>query len=169
MKTCNTDIDVIVYQDKRYTLGQKDNHPFLAVDGRIYQLSSHPYEPCTFIKDGDKLISAIHNAFNLPDALKTFAKGNTVTLISGKAYDAKAFCTLVEFAAERLYDTDISYVEGALAVEKLKEMKALSPETAVDVRTLGVRTISDRFSHSKKLAERVLYTEDGKAYVRIKK
>jgi hypothetical protein len=99
--------------------------------------------------------------------MRTFAKGKTVTSISGKVYDVKAFCVTTEYAASYLYDTDISYVEGALAVKKLKESGATSPETAIDVTSLGVRSISDRFSHSKKRKERVMYTEEGKVYVRI--
>ena len=50
---------------------------------------------------------------------------------------------------------------------KLKESGATSPETAIDVTSLGVRSISDRFSHSKRRKERVMYTEEGKVYVRI--
>lgn len=163
-----TNKDIPVYQDERYTLGQKDNCPYLTVEGKTYQLSCHPYGPCMYIKDGDRLVSTIHNAFDPENVLEAFAKGNFISSISGKAYDAKAFCLMIEFAAGHLYDTDISYVEGALAVEKLKGMGATSPDTAVDINALGVRNISDRFSHSKKLTERVMYTENGKAYVRIK-
>lgn len=167
MNVRNTDKDIIVYQDERYTLGQKDTSPYFTVDGETYMLSCHPYEPCTYIRDGERLVAVIHNAFDPLDVMEAFAKGKTVTSISGKVYDAKAFCVMIEYAARYLYDTDISYVEGALAVKKLKELGAISPETAVPVTSLGVRSISDRFSHSKKLKERVMYTEEGKVYVRI--
>ena len=167
MNARNTDKDIIVYQDERYTLGQKDTFPYLTADGKTYLLSCHRYEPCTYIRDGERLVAVIHNAFNPLDVMEAFAKGKTVTSISGKVYDAKAFCVTIEYAAKYLYDTDISYVEGALAVKKLKESGATSPETAIDVKALGVRSISDRFSHSKKRKERVMYTEEGKVYVRI--
>ncbi len=156
MNARNTDKDIIVYQDERYMLGQTDTSPYLTADGKTYLLSFHPYEPCTYIRDGERLVAVIHNAFNPLDVMEAFAKGKTVTSISGKVYDAKAFCVMIEFAASYLYDTDISYVEGALAVK-----------TAIDVTSLGVRSISDRFSHSKKRKERVMYTEEGKVYVRI--
>ena len=56
-----------------------------------------------------------------------------------------------------------------MAIEKMKELGATSPERAVGMDELGVKTISDIFSHSKKLAERVMRTENGKVYVQIKK
>ena len=167
MNVRNTDKDIIVYQDERYTLGQKDTSPYFTADGKTYLLSCHPYEPCMYIRDRERLVAVIHNAFNPLDLMEAFAKGKTVTSISGKVYDVKAFCVTIEYAASYLYDTDISYVEGALAVKKLKESGATSPETAIDVTSLGVRSISDRFSHSKKRKERVMYTEEGKVYVRI--
>ena len=161
--------DVVVYSDDKYVLGQKDAEPYLTADGKVYSLSCHPYEPCTYIKNGGVLVSVIHNAFDPSVVLNAFAKGKTVDSISGKIYEAKEFCEMLTFAANNLYDTDISYVEGAMAVAKMKAMGAVTPESAVDVRELGVRKISDRFSHSKKLDERVMYTEEGKVYVRIKK
>ena len=111
----NTDKNVIVYQDERYTLGQQEKTPYLTVEGKTYQLFSHPYEPCTYIKDGDRLVTVIHNAFDPLSVLEAFEEGNYVNAITGKAYDPKAFCVMLEFAANHFYDTDISYIEGALA------------------------------------------------------
>ena len=162
-------MDMVAYRDDHYVLGQKGGKPFLAADGKVYSLSCHPYEPCTYIRDGGTLVAIIHNAFDPVAVLEAFAKGKAVISISGKAYKGKEFCEMLAFAANNLYDTDIGYVEGAMAVEKLKAMGATGPETAVDVKELGVRKISDRFSHSKKLTERVMYTEEGKVFVRIKK
>ena len=113
--------DIIVYKDERYTLGLEDKNPYLTVDGKTYQLSCHPYEPCTYIKEGERLVSVIHNAFDTSYVVEAFSKGETVTSNSGKLYDAKSFCTLIAFAADSLYDTDISYAESALAVKELKE------------------------------------------------
>ena len=161
--------DAVVYRDDSYVLGEKDGKPFFAVNGKIYSLSCHPYEPCTYIKNDGVSVAVIHNAFDPFDVLKAFAKGTAVDSISGKVYEAKEFCEMLAFVINKLYDTDISYVEGAMAVEKLKEMNATDPETAVDVKDLGVRVISDRFSPSRKLTERVMYRPDGKVYLRIKK
>ena len=160
--------DVVVYQDDHYVLGQKDGKPFFVTNGKIYLLSCHPYEPCIYIKNDGVLVTVIHNAFDPSDVLKKFAKGNTVNSISGKEYEAKEFCEMLDFAATKHFDTDISYVEGAMAVEKMKAMGATDPETAVDIKDLGVRLISNRFSHSRKLTERVMYRPDGKVYLQIK-
>ena len=159
---------MVVYRDDRYVLGQTAGGPYLEADGKVYSLSCHPGEPCTYIKSNGAPVAVIHNAFDPSVALQAFAKGKTVNSVSGRVYEAKEFCEMLAFAASRFYDTDISYVEGALAVEKLKTMGATDPETAVDIRELGVRKISDRFSRSRKLTERIMYTEDGKVYVRIK-
>ena len=161
--------DIEVYRDDRYVLGLQDGIPYLVADEKHYELSCHPYEPCTYIKEGGVPVAVIHNAFDPDAVLKAFSCGKTVEAITGKQYTPKEFCVMLAFAAERLFDTDIGYVEGAIAVEKLKVLGAISPETAVYCADIGVRTISDRFSHSKKLTERVMYTEDGKVYLRIKK
>ncbi len=160
--------NVVVYRDDRYVLGEKDGKPFFMANGTIYSLSCHPYEPCTYIKNDGALIAVIHNAFDPSAVLKAFAKGKTVNSISGKEYEAKEFCEMLDFAATKHFDTDISYVEGAMAVEKMKAMGATDPETAVDIKDLGVRLISNRFSHSRKLTERVMYRPDGKVYLQIK-
>ena len=56
----------------------------------------------------------------------------------------------------------------AVALEGLKALGALSPETAVRPEAVGIRKIGDAFSHSKKRKERVMETADGRVYVRIK-
>ena len=160
--------DDAVYRDERFVLLQKDGTAHLIIDGKEYELSCHPYEPCTYIKEDGSLISSIHNAFDPDRVIEAFSKGESVRAITGKAYNAEEFCRVIEYAANNPGDTDISYVEGALAVGKLKSLGATSPERAVDIRVLDVRTISESFSHSKKLKERVMYTEDGKVYLRIK-
>ena len=65
-------------------------------------------------------------------------------------------------------DTDIGYLEGAMAVARMKELDITSPEKAVEVQSLGLRKISERFSHSRKLDERVMYTAQGKVYLKIR-
>lgn len=161
--------DAAVYSDGRFTLGLENGQPRLIADGRRRELSCHPYEPCLYVRSGGVLETVIHNAFDPFAVLEAFARGKTVTAITGTEYGPREFCAMLAFAAGRFSDTDMSYVEGAMAVEKLEEAGALSPETAVDVKTLGVRRISGSFSHSKKLAKRVMYTGDGRAWLRVKK
>lgn len=156
-----------IYRNERFLLEVRDGAPYLTAGGCEYALFCHPYEPCTYVKSAAGTV-AVHNAFEVSSALVLFARGETIRVITGKDYDAAAFCELLAYAAALGVDTDIGYVEGALAVEKLIALGATAPETAVRVQAVGVRHISDAFSRSKKLQKRVLYTDDGRAYVRIK-
>ena len=109
----------------------------------------------------------MHNAFTVED-IRALAKGGTIAAVTGSEYDVGRLCRLLAFAAKNCPDCDIGYAEGAVALEGLKALGALSPETAVRPEAVGVRKISDAFSHSKKRRERVMVTEEGKVYVRIK-
>ena len=164
----NIHFNMIVYMDDRYALIQERGKAFFISEGRLYRLSCHPYEPCTYINIGNGIFISIHNAFDPLSVVEIFARGKTVTSLSGKVYDGRQFCEMLDFMIKHFSDTDISYLEGAIAVNKMKQMGAVSAESAVEVEKLGVRKISDNFSHSRKLDERVMYTSDGKVYLRIK-
>ncbi len=159
---------VIVYEDKDFALFQKENGLFFRADGREYALSCQPYEPCMYVKQDEKLVCAIHNSFDPDRVFAAFRKEETVESITGKIYDPAEFCEMLAYAVEKIDDADISYVEGGMAVQRLKELGAISPEKAVDLKRLKVRSISDAYSHSKNRKERVMYTEDGKVYLAIK-
>ena len=100
----------VVYRDGRYTLGQKNDRPYLRAGGKDYLLSCHPYEPCLYITDWAGDMTAVHNAFDPSDVLRDFAKGRTVTSITGREYSARDFCEMVEYAAGRR-DISISDAE----------------------------------------------------------
>ena len=89
-----------VYEDKRYSLGKKDGIPFLTVDGKTYNLTCHPYEPCLYITDENGSMTAVHNAFDPLSVLWVFKSGKTITSITGFEYDALDFCRMVEYAAD---------------------------------------------------------------------
>ncbi len=72
---------------------------------------------------------------------------------------------LLAFAVRLRPNVDISYLEGRMAVESLKEAGACGPEKAVHTGDIGYRTIPASMSRSKRLSERVVYTEDGRAYL----
>ena len=157
----------LVYKDDEYELGQMDGIPCLVAGGRRFKLTCHPYEPCTRLYRGESLCAAIHNAFTAEE-IRALAKGGTARAVTGSEYDIGRLCRLLAFAVKNCPDCDIGYAEGAVALEGLKALGALSPETAVSPSAVGVQRISDAFSHSKKRKERVMITEEGKVYVRIK-
>ena len=157
-----------LYRAEGLALTEEDGTLYLHANGESCRLACSPYEPCTYLYQGDSLRAAVHSAFTVEE-IRSLAKGGTATTVTGNEYDVGRLCRLLAFAAENCPDCDIGYAEGALALEELKALGALSPETAVSPSAVGVRKISDAFSHSKRRKERVLYTAEGKAYVRIKR
>lgn len=57
----------------------------------------------------------------------------------------------------------------AEADKKLKELGATSLEKAVPIEMSGINYLPYSASHSRKLKERLMVTDDGKIWVRIKK
>ena len=107
----------------------------------------------------------IHNAFDREVIRHIAEHGGSTRSISGNEYDIGRVMRLLVLAVSFRPDVDISYLEGKMAVESLKEAGAFSPETAVYVWDIGFRIIPASMSRSKRLSERVAYTEDGRAYL----
>ena len=160
-------METTLYGEEGLTLTEKDGALFLRIGEESFRLSCYPYEPCTRLYRGESLLASIHNAFS-EEEIRALAGGGTARAVTGSEYDVGRLCRLLAFAAENCPDCDLGYAEGAVALEGLKALGALSPETAVSPSAVGVRKISDAFSHSKRRKERVLYTPEGKVYVRIK-
>ena len=91
--------DGAAYRDARFTLGERDGVPYLTADGRTYLLSCHGYEPCMYITGEGGALTAVHNSFDPSAVLAVFRRGGTVTSITGREYDARDFCEMVEYAA----------------------------------------------------------------------
>ena len=89
----------IVYQDERFTLGQANGTPFLTADGKTYTLSCHPYEPCLYITDADGRMTVVRSAFDPYFVIGAVSRGQCFTSVTGRRYDAQAFCTAVAYAA----------------------------------------------------------------------
>ena len=157
-----------VYYDKDDFVLADVNETLYLWNGKLaYKITSNPYEPCTYLQNGNVFL-VIHNAFEVDSIRYVAIHGGTVESITGNKYDIDRICHFLAFASKHCLSSDIGYVEGKIAIEKMKELGALSPETAIDLKILGIRSISSAFTHSKKLTERVMITEDEKVYVRIK-
>ncbi|MBR3251764.1 MAG: hypothetical protein IKF80_08630 [Erysipelotrichaceae bacterium] len=167
-RSWNSRFNMIVYMDESYAFVQERQTVYFVSRGRCYKLSCHPYEPCTYIDTGKDTAICIHNAFDPFSVIETFVAGKNISSISGKIYDRKQFCEMLDFMIDNYSDTDISYLEGAMAIRKMKQLDITSPEKAIEVQSLGLRKISENFSHSRKLNERVMYTADGKVYLKIR-
>ncbi len=123
---------LVVYQDERYALGQRDDRPYLIANGRTYRLSCHPYEPCLYITEEDGNLTAVHNAFDPFDVLERFHSGETITSITGREYDAKDFCEMVAYAAGmgNIGIDDAERVFGGRAKKKAPDRPAKPEEPA---------------------------------------
>ena len=108
---------VVVYRDGRYTLGQQNDRPYLIANGKRLTLTCHPYEPCLYITEEDGCKTAVHNAFDPFDVLDAFSRGETITSITGREYDARDFCRMVEYAAG-MADIGINDAETVLGTNK---------------------------------------------------
>ena len=159
----------VLYSAEDMALMDVDGELCLRDGGNLYRIHSHPYEPCTYLVREGNIAATIHNAFESSTIRRVAEERQPIRAVTGAEYDADRLCRFLAFAAKRCPNHDISYIEGKMAIEKMKELGATRPETVVDMDELGVRTISDMFSHSKKLTERVMRTENGKVYVQIKK
>ena len=159
----------VLYSVEDIALMDMDGELCLRDGGYLYQINSNPYEPCTYLVRDGNIAATIHNAFESSTIRRVAEDRQPIRAVTGAKYDADRLCRFLTFAAKHCPDHDVSYVEGKIAIEKMKELGATSPERAVGMDELGVKTISDIFSHSKKLAERVMRTENGKVYVQIKK
>lgn len=164
----NVHYNMIVYLDERYALIQERQRVCYIDQGRCYRLSYHPYEPCIYIDMGNSAPLVLHNSFDPYRVVESFALGKTVTSISDRVYNGRIFCEMLEVMIENYVDVDLSLVEGLIAVRKLKELGITSEDKAIDVQSLGIRKIDDRFSHSRSRDERVMYTKEGKVYLRIR-
>lgn len=157
-----------LYAEGELELLKAEDGLFFRYGSQTFRLASHPYEPCTYLLSGEKTAAVIHNAFTVEEIRRIAEEGGAISSVTGNKYDAGRLCRLLAFAASACPDADIGYLEGRIAINEMKAMGALSPETAVPLRVLGLKSISDRFSRSKRLTERVMYTEDGRVYVCIK-
>ncbi len=114
---------VVVYRDGSYTLGQQGDLPYLIVNGERLTLTCHPYEPCLYITDKSSGKTAVHNAFDPFDVLDAFSRGETITSITGREYDARDFCRMVEYAAG-MGDIGINDAEVVFGTNKKREETA---------------------------------------------
>ena len=153
---------------QRYELMYEKEGILLVAGEKQYLLSCHPYEPCLYIRTQGRM-TVLHNAFDPERVKEAFENGRTVEAVTGTAYDLALFGELVVYAAAHFSETDIGYAGGKLAVEKLKALGALDERTAVFPAKTGIAGIDSRFSHAAKLEEKVMYTPDGRVYVRIRR
>ena len=158
--------NAVIYRDDICTLEISAGQPYFIRGSQRYQLSSHGYEPCTYLIDDDGHCTTIHNAFEISDCLQAFVSGRTLEAITGTMYDAAAFCRLLNQAAEFASGSslDIDYLESLQVVAQVRAHGAISKETARTPAELGIKGTKylNQLLHAKKLGK----TPDGRYYAR---
>ena len=92
--------------------------------GTDYTLTSHPYEPCTYIRQENEIRVTIHNAFDVWNAFQQLAEGGTVSGIILQAYDAAGFCALLKAALDGgRAEYDLDEVETLLGESRFRKMR----------------------------------------------
>ena len=141
-----------VYRDGSYVLGMENGIPYALIGGETYTLTCHPYEPCLYITGGDGRVTAVHNSFDPVSVLDSFRDGLTVTSITGREYDAKDFCEMVEYAAGAV---DIQIDDAERFFGGRAKRKASKPEKTSEEKP--PETAAFRPEHSKVIEDDPFY------------
>lgn len=90
-----------VLPDPQYGLLKRDgdNVRFLYKE-TVYTLTSHPYEPCLYIRKDDSIFRTLHNACDIEGKPEFFAEGNLLHAINGKDYTLTQFCRILASAID---------------------------------------------------------------------
>ena len=156
------------FDEGGYIIADIDQELYFHDGYRFYKLSSSPYEPCLYLDNKGTNWTTIHYSFSV-DMIRRMARDKvTYESVTGSVYDVKRVCRFMAYAANNCADTEIGLVEGMIAIEDLKGLGAYSPETAIFIESVGLRTISESVMHSKKNKERIVETKDGRFFVKIK-
>lgn len=156
-------MDKVIYSEENFSFGESDGKHYLVTGDNTYRISSGVYEPSLYIEFSNKMVT-LHNAFTVDELCKAVSEGTSITMVSGNSYDAKGVFKLIRKAIELARENvDVSYVEGHLFMDYLREKGAVSPETAVDLKEAGMQhPMMYSFIHSKKVGE----TSDGLFYLK---
>lgn len=96
-------------------LFEKDGELFLDYLGKVFQITSQPYEPCLYLSVDKKVCSCIHNAFNASEISALAKEGGFITSATGIKYDINRMCYFLAYASQSIADADISYAEKCFA------------------------------------------------------
>ena len=84
--------------------------------GREYDLSFHPYEPCLYLYEGERLVLVLHNAFTTEALIAAFAEGRALDGMDGILYDEEIMSLSLAAALDSgRGDMDLTYAAKRLA------------------------------------------------------
>jgi 8-oxo-dGTP pyrophosphatase MutT (NUDIX family) len=89
---------------------------------RRYTLTSQPYEPLIYVKDGETLTCILHMAFNTEELVDAFSEGKTVRAVDWVDYDEKTFCKILATALDsKRSELDYTYAAKLAGEGKAKK------------------------------------------------
>lgn len=129
-----------LFHEGSVLLADVDGELYLVEDKTHYRISSHPYEPCTYIHQADGKLIIIHNAIDISDIYRAAQTNETIGMITGNEYSTREICRLLLCATKlSLYEMDISYLERCKFIVMLTTLGAVSPAVAVDLSAYGLK------------------------------
>lgn len=103
--------------DNMVLLKLADNKILFVYNNERYWLTSHPYEPCMYIKHNGLAVCTIHNAFEVYDLPDTFTNEEKIKSIDGTLYDEDAFLKVLAVAIDS-NQKDMNFTDAAKLVNK---------------------------------------------------
>ena len=73
---------------------------FYIYKDKKYSLTSHPYEPCLYIKNGTEIVCILHNAFDTDTLIDAFSYGGKVAAMDGSKHNEQDFCGILAAAVD---------------------------------------------------------------------
>ena len=146
------------------------------IDGELHLMDgtsdwlvrSHPYEPSTFLSDGDGLCVVIHNAFDVDDIRRVAETGGTLESASGNVHGIGRLMRLLRMAVGFRPEVDLSYLEGRMLADVLRGLGAFGTDSAVPIDATGFRMVRGSLCGSGGRGERIVLTDDGRLFLRTR-
>ena len=102
----------------KYMLENDKGKVIFTCGQEIYELRSHPYEPCLYICKDNEIVKVLHNAFETDCLPAIFEAGETVQDPCGRRYDKDEFCAVLA-AALRDKHYEMNFTFAAAEKEKI--------------------------------------------------
>ena len=143
--------DEIIYQSNLITLYHHLDSLFFIYNNTTYQLTSHPFEPCLYVSQEEKIVRMIHNAFTIEEMMDVARGEYQITSVTGKKYDIESICEVLSGALELdSYETDLSYLEANFLKKQKQNDEAvlqtnisISDQNAVDSQLLHITELTE--------------------------
>ena len=152
-----------LFSKGRVRLYREDGRLCLTDGLQTYEITSHPYEPCLYLKDPGGWTVVVHNSYEAEWIASLSGTYRTLRSITGNAYDLEGLCRLMLLAGREGEDTDISDLEALDVMERLSERGAVSESTAIHPRDLGLSNLRILYDvlHARELCQ----LPDGRCYI----